>query len=95
MAKKSAVEPTWEEIGKAIGSKIEQESKEGSSKGWNLKGQMCGHGGGGAVYGLGFVGALIYYLTTAPDIWIGIIGIFKAMLWPAFFVYGALKFLGV
>jgi hypothetical protein len=51
-------------------------------------------GTGGAFYGLGFIGALVYYLTTAPDIWAGIIGFFKAIVWPAFLVYEILRFAG-
>lgn len=48
---------------------------------------------GNAVYGLGFVGALIYFLSTATSFWVGIVGIFKAMVWPAFLVYELFKFL--
>ena len=51
-------------------------------------------GGNGAIYGLGFLGALIYYLSSATTFWVGVIGIFKAMVWPAFLVYEILKFLG-
>jgi len=47
-----------------------------------------------AIYGLGFIGAAAYYLMTATSIWVGIIGIFKAIFWPAFLVYGLLKLLG-
>jgi hypothetical protein len=53
------------------------------------------HGCGGAIYGLGFVGALIYYLTTAPSVWEAVVGFFKAIFWPAAIVYGVLKFLGM
>jgi len=48
-----------------------------------------------AVYGLGFLGAVIYYLANATSIWMGLIGIIKAIFWPAFVVYGLLKFLGL
>jgi hypothetical protein len=50
---------------------------------------------GNAVYGLGFVGAAIYYVSTATTFWMGVLGILKAIVWPAFFVYGGLKFLGI
>ena len=60
-----------------------------------MKGCMCGHGSGGAFYGLGFLGALVYYLTTATSILGGFIGLLKAIVWPAFVVYGLLKFLGM
>lgn len=48
---------------------------------------------GGAVYGLGFIGAAIYYLTHAETFWMGVIGILKAIVWPAFVVYKALGIL--
>jgi len=55
----------------------------------------CWHGkSGSGIYGLGFIGALIYYISTAPTFWAGLLGIVKAIFWPGFLVYGALKFLG-
>lgn len=48
-----------------------------------------------AVYGLGFIGAAIYYISTATGFWMGVLGVLKAIVWPAFFVYGALRFLGL
>ncbi|MFA6909444.1 MAG: hypothetical protein WC289_06260 [Patescibacteria group bacterium] len=50
--------------------------------------------GGEAVYGLGFIGAAIYYISTATGFWIGVLGFLKAIIWPVFLVYDALKFLG-
>ena len=91
--KKTAVEPTWEDIGKAVGAKIEQETKDGSCRPWGIKEHTHGQGAGGAFYGLGFVGALVYYLTTATSFWMGVIGVLKAIVWPAFLVYEILKFL--
>jgi len=60
-----------------------------------MKGYWHCHGCGSAVYGLGFLGALYYYLTTATSLWTGFIGVLKAIVWPAFLVYGALQFLGI
>ena len=48
----------------------------------------------GGTYFLGFMGALIYYVSTATGFWNGVLGILKAMVWPAFLVFEALKFLG-
>jgi hypothetical protein len=48
----------------------------------------------GAVYGLGFIGAAIYYISAATSFWIGALGILKAMVWPAFLVYELLKNFG-
>lgn len=47
-----------------------------------------------AVYGLGFIGAAIYYIMQATGFWMGIVGFLKAIVWPAFLVYEALKQLG-
>jgi len=55
------------------------------------------HRGGGAeaVYGLGFIGAAIYFISLAPTFWLGVLGFLKAIVWPAFLVFAALKSLGV
>ncbi len=50
----------------------------------------AGGAGAGAVYGLGFIGALVYYIQTASSFWDGLFGVFQAIVWPAFFVYGVL-----
>ncbi len=49
---------------------------------------------GNAVYGLGFIGAAIYYISHATTFWTGALGFLKALVWPAFLVYEALKALG-
>jgi len=47
-----------------------------------------------ALYGLGFIGAAIYYISNAAGFWTGVIGFLKALIWPAFLVYEALKAVG-
>ena len=47
----------------------------------------CHSSGGGCFYGLGFVGAAVYYISTATSFWGGVLGILKAIVWPAFLVY--------
>ncbi len=59
------------------------------------KKDMCGCGPAGAVYGLGLIGALIYYLVHATGFWNGVLGVLKAIIWPVFVVYGLLRFLGI
>jgi hypothetical protein len=51
-------------------------------------------GCGGCTYGLGFIGAAIYYISVAPTFWMGVLGFFKALVWPAFLVYEVLRFVG-
>ncbi|PKL70958.1 MAG: hypothetical protein CVV30_03770 [Methanomicrobiales archaeon HGW-Methanomicrobiales-1] len=79
---------------------METETSEQGMKNWcgsktHMMKHMCHHGSGGALYGLGFLGALWYYLTTATSLLGGILGVIKAILWPAFLVYGLLKSLGM
>jgi hypothetical protein len=47
-----------------------------------------------AVYGLGLIGAAIYFISTATGFWIGVLGFLKAIVWPVFLVYEAFKYLG-
>ncbi len=63
----------------------------GKKNGW----EKCGGGSSGAVYGLGFIGAAIYYIQGAPTFWAGAVGLLKALAWPAFFVYHALAYFGI
>jgi len=51
-------------------------------------------GSAGAVYGLGLIGAAIYFIGKATTFWLGALGLLKAIVWPAFLIYEALKFLG-
>lgn len=69
-------------------------AQEDSEKKYNWKGHHHhNHSGGGAIYGLGFIGACVYYIGTAATFWLGVLGVLKAMVWPAFLVYELLKFL--
>lgn len=54
----------------------------------------CNHSGN-AVYGLGFVGAAIYYISTANGFWMGVLGFLKSIVWPVFLVFGLLKVIGM
>lgn len=46
-------------------------------------------GGGNAVYGLGMIGALVYYLQAADVWWEYLLAFVQAVFWPAFLVYEA------
>ena len=52
-------------------------------------------GGAEAVYGLGLIGAWVYYLGHAATFWLGVLGILKGIVWPAMLVYELLKFLNM
>lgn len=54
------------------------------------------HGGGGtgsAVYGLGFIGAAVYFVQHAVGTQAVLIGLVKAIVWPAILVFKAFELL--
>jgi len=53
------------------------------------------HGAADAVYGLGFIGACIYFIGNATTFWMGVLGFLKSIVWPVFLVLEALKALAV
>jgi hypothetical protein len=62
-----------------------------------MKGASCGTGKGpcgGCAYGLGIIGAAVYYIGAANGFWMGVLGILKALVWPAMLVFELLKFVG-
>ncbi len=46
---------------------------------------------GDAVYGLGLIGAAIYFIGAASTFWMGVLGFLKAIVWPVFLVLEAFK----
>jgi len=50
-------------------------------------------GPAGAVYGLGLIGAAVYFISQAGTFWAGVLGFLKALVWPAFLVYELFKHL--
>lgn len=59
------------------------------SKGW----KAGNSGTPGAVYGLGFIGAVVYFIQHATNFWTGVLGILKALVWPALLIYRLLALL--
>jgi hypothetical protein len=55
--------------------------------------RITNNGPSGAIYGLGLIGAAIFYISQATSFWLGVLGFLKALVWPAFLVYELLKFL--
>lgn len=43
--------------------------------------------GGGAIYGLGIFGALVWFWQQADSIWEYALAIFQGLFWPAYLVY--------
>ncbi len=56
-----------------------------------MKKQVQSGAQSGAVYGLGFIGAAVYFISHATGFWMGVLGFLKAIVWPAFLVYEAFK----
>lgn len=56
-----------------------------------MKKQVQNGAQSGAVYGLGFIGAAVYFISHATGFWMGVVGFLKAIVWPAFLVYEAFK----
>ncbi len=48
---------------------------------------------GGAVYGLGLIGAAVFFISHATTFWLGVLGLGKAIVWPALLVYHVFKLL--
>lgn len=46
-----------------------------------------------AIYGMAFIGALVYFIQHAHTVWQGILGFFKAVFWPAILIYKLFEFL--
>ena len=51
--------------------------------------------GGSAIYGIGGIGALVYYLQNADSFSGVLIGILKSIVWPAFLTHRLFGFLGM
>lgn len=82
--------------------KLEIKAKLSGADDWKewcknkAKGSSSNSGMGGAVYGLGFVGSLVYWMQAAVGFGAVVTGILKAIVWPAYIVYKLLEnFYGV
>ena len=54
-----------------------------------------GSGASEAVYGLGLIGAWIYFIGHATTFWLGVLGFLKGIIWPTMLVYELLKYLNM
>lgn len=48
---------------------------------------------GNGIYGLGIIGAAVYFIQHAETFWMGVVGVLKALVWPAFLIYELMKYL--
>ncbi len=49
----------------------------------------------GGVYGMAFIGAAVYFIGHATSFWMGVLGFFKAIVWPAVVMYKVLEMMGM
>jgi hypothetical protein len=47
----------------------------------------------GGIYGLAFIGAAIYFVQHSSTFWEGVLGVIKALVWPAVLMYKVLEYL--
>ena len=66
-----------------VSAEIKNACKPGASK--------SGSNASNAVYGLGFLGAAIYFIQHAGSFWAGVLGIVKAIFWPIIVIYKLLE----
>ncbi|MCL4353922.1 hypothetical protein M1349_00430 [Patescibacteria group bacterium] len=72
---------------------IKEDQKSTKDKVSHICKKGTGGTGGNVVYGLGLIGAAVYFLQHADSFGAGVIGILKAIVWPALFVYKFLELL--
>lgn len=63
-----------------------------------MKCDKCCGGHGSAsdgLYGIGVVGAAVYFVQSAVGFWPIVIAVVKAFFWPAFVVFKVLSTLGI
>lgn len=56
--------------------------------------QMC-QPASNAVYGLGLIGAMLYFLANTQTLGDKVLAILKAFVWPVYLIYGIMEFLGL
>jgi hypothetical protein len=56
---------------------------------------MHGNDFSGGIYGMAFLGAAFYFITHAATFWAGVLGVIKAIFWPALLIYKILEHLNM
>ncbi|RPH94576.1 hypothetical protein EHM69_07020 [candidate division KSB1 bacterium] len=57
------------------------------------KKRIDGCGAFGGIYGFAFIGAAVYYIQHSAGFWEGVLGVLKAIVWPAFVLYKVFEML--
>ncbi len=77
---------------KSYGGKMNEDENQDEKKDKNVEVKVQG-GSTSAVYGLGIIGACIFYMGKATTPREKFIGFLKGLVWPVFLVQEALEFL--
>lgn len=56
---------------------------------------MRNNAGSGAIYGIGVLGALVYFIQTATSFVDGVVGVIFAFFWPGVVLYKVLGLLNL
>lgn len=56
---------------------------------------MKNNASSGVIYGMGFLGALVYFIVHASSFLDGLIGILYAIFWPGVILYKVLEILKI
>jgi hypothetical protein len=81
MAKEEKGDSKWEE---ECGKKWEKKKWRGQSNGMF-----------GFFYCVAFIGVAVYYIQQTQGFWPGVLGVLKALVWPAFFIHRVFTLLGM
>jgi hypothetical protein len=55
--------------------------------------RMKDNGFFGGIYGMAFIGAAVYYIQHSTTFIAGVLGVIKALFWPAMLIYKLLELL--
>jgi hypothetical protein len=94
---KAAFEEIKDEIGKEVEkARVEVKASKKAREKIKAKEEAKAHpksggGGGNPIYGIGLIGAWIYFIGGADNWTDRAIGFFKGLVWPAFLVHALFK----
>ena len=71
------------------------DDKESSAHEDRRRNGMRAGGSPSIVYGMALVGALVYHVQHTTSFWSVVLGILKAIVWPALLIYKLLEFLNM
>ena len=61
----------------------------------NTRRRIVVESGWSSMYGLAFLGALVYFIQHSTSFWGGVLGVIEAIFWPGVILYKVLEMLKV